>query len=87
MQGSPKVNRSGAKAVTERSTMSVKTDTPLEGTHLTEDQLRDYWLAHVDNVSPSTAQRYRNNGVLFPRSRKDLIAHYTKMDLEKNHGA
>lgn len=54
---------------------------PRVKTHLTRDELREYWLADLARVDEELAQRYRNNLVLFPMSRQDLIAKYTQVDL------
>jgi hypothetical protein len=51
-------------------------------THLSREQLRDLWLKDLDELDPVMAERYRENRVLFPMSRFDLIEYYTKVDLE-----
>jgi hypothetical protein len=49
-------------------------------THLTDDQLREYWLSDLARLDAAMAERYRTNGVLFPKSRFDLIEYYTELD-------
>ncbi len=54
-------------------------------THLTREQLAEYWYADLNRFSEGMGDKYRRNGVLFPRSRFDLIIHYTNMDKESKN--
>jgi hypothetical protein len=59
----------------------IRRDTPISGTHLTEPELRKYWIEDIRRAFPKMAERIENNDVNFPRSRKDLIALYTAQDI------
>lgn len=69
----------------KRDTTVVRRDTPLEGTHLTEMQLTEMWYDHMERVAQrnGTKSYHREHLRLFPRSRKDLIQYYTRLDLER----
>jgi hypothetical protein len=54
---------------------------PAPRTHLSREQLTEYWYVHLEKVDAVVAARYRQNRVLFPMSRHDLIEYYTQWDL------
>ena len=64
-------------------TATVRRDTPVPGTHLTELELTEMWYQDHERLTAALGNEshYRAHGRLFPRSRTDLIQYYTRLSL------